>query len=170
MDNKKITIKKLQKLFYFYYGKRYEMVAPNIYLDWEFNEMDLMCLRKNGFVEEIEIKFSKSDFLIDFKKIVNIYNGRSYDKLNKHECIEKGLLHCNRFSFLIPDTLIGECVIPEYAGLYFFYKNRRGNFRIGEDKKAPLLHRNKISDRLKYEVGRKMSYRYWNTIKTELFN
>lgn len=169
LKDNEMTVKRLQKLFDTYYYNRYDILAPNIYLDWEFNEMDLMGLRKqSGFVDEIEIKFSVTDFKADFNKIVNIKNGPIYNKKNKHECIKKGMLHCNRFSFLIPSDIIDDCKIPEYSGLYVFYKNSKRNYRIDEIKKAPLLHKNKISDKLKYEVGRKMGYRYWNTQRIAL--
>jgi hypothetical protein len=66
-----VKIKDIQRAFYYKTYQRYEMVAPNIYID-QNNEMDLMGLRRSGYIDEIEIKLSKSDFQADFKKTVRI--------------------------------------------------------------------------------------------------
>lgn len=168
-----INSKDLQIAFYQDTSQRYEIVAPNIYLDWEFNEMDLFALRRSGYVDEIEIKLSKSDFLADFKKTVTvesnyqciIADNSSYEgfyEMAKHEALQKGLPHCNYFSFLMPEELAEKCDIPEHAGLYIYRIDNAGYSRVREIKKAKLLHKRKISERLKYEVGRKMAYRYWH--------
>lgn len=170
----KITSKVLQKAFYVANQQRFEMVAPNIYLDWQFNEMDIFALRKSGYVDEIEVKVSKSDFLADFKKTVKVEGalietswGRPYnimeDKL-KHKALVEGLCHCNRFSFLIPEDLVEKCEIPDYAGIYV-YKSTKFGGRVHEVKAARLLHRRKLSEAFKYSVGRKMAYRYWQLQK-----
>ena len=166
-------IRSIQKAFYNETFQRYEIVAPNIYLDWQFNEMDLLGLRKSGYIDEIEIKLSKSDFLADFKKTVQVkssykcivserYAYDGYFKKTKHHAIKDGLPHCNYFSFLMPEDLAKKCEIPEYAGLYLYKIDKFGDGKVREVKTAPLLHKRKISDRFKYEIGRKMAYRYWN--------
>ena len=105
------------------------------------------------------------------------YFGRIYkhkkvrEDRQKHDCLKEGLNHCNYFSFLIPRELEDKCEIPEYAGLYVYYEGRTssgkgtGNIIIREVKSAKLLHKRKIDDRLKYEIGRKMTYRYWDMSK-----
>lgn len=45
----------------------------------------------------------------------------------------------NRFSFVVPDGLVGPDEVPEYAGL--IYVSRSGHTK--EVKKAPLLHKKK---------------------------
>lgn len=153
--------------------QRYEIVAPNIYLDWKFNEMDIFGLRRSGYVDEVEIKLSKSDFNADFKKTVHIksqcrcivsesYSYGGHFKKLKHEALQDGQPHCNYFSFLLPDELVDKCEIPDYAGLYVFKYDRNGRGYVSEVKAARLLHKRKLSEQLKYEVGRKMAYRYWN--------
>ena len=168
-----MKVKDIQLAFYQKTFQRYEIVAPNIYLDWQFNEMDLMGLRRSGYTDEIEIKVSRSDYLADFKKTVKVksqyqcvindsYSHSGYfDKL-KHEAIKEGMPHCNYFSFLMPEELADKCDIPDYAGLYICRVDNAGRLRVFEKKTAPLLHRRKISERKKYEIGRKMVYRYWH--------
>lgn len=146
--------------------QRYELVAPNIYPDWQFKEMDILCIRKSGFVDEIEVKLTKSDFKADFKKTVCIEcepyrKGRDthltrWNDENKHECLQKGLNICNYFSFLMTEELAEKCDIPDYAGLYVC----DGRW-IRQIKKAKRLHSRKISMELKYKIARKMAYRFW---------
>ena len=158
-------IKEMQKKFYLNYTRyspRYEMLAPNVYI--KTNEMDLFGLRKSGFVDEIEIKLSRSDFLADFKKTTHAKdpNGKyswSFIERFKHECLAEGLSPCNYFSFFMPEEISEKCDIPEYAGLYTF----DGTW-LKEVKKAPRLHSRKISLDLKYKIARKMAYRYWENI------
>lgn len=163
----------LQLAFYQSTYQRYELTAPNIYLDWQFKEMDILAVRKSGYLDEIEIKLTASDFKADFKKTVKVKRGiitsnfieyPNYVDKRKHEAIPEGILHCNYFSFLIPEELIDKCGIPNYAGLYTYRSIKKGVGRVTEVIKAPLLHRRKISTELKYMVGRKMAYRYWSII------
>lgn len=154
----KISEKELQKKFYEVNHTRYEILVPNIHLCWKFNEMDIFCLRPSGFVDEIEIKLSASDFKADFRKKVSVeYN----DFLPKHEALKKGLNHCNYFSFLIPEKIIDKCKIPDHAGLYVYTKYDNGRSEIREIKKAPRLHKRKLSEKLKYHAARKASIKYW---------
>ena len=173
----KVRVIDIQKAFYRSTWQRYEMAAPNIHLDWKFKEMDILGLRKSGYVDEVEIKLSKADFRADFKKTVyggeteipREINGQKWMQkeplwIPKHEALPQGLNHCNYFSFLLPKELADKCDIPEYAGLYIFRHNNIGEIVIDEVKRAPLLHKRKISERFKYEIGRKMAYRYWNLV------
>lgn len=144
----------LIECFYKYNQQRYEMIAQNVYPCFNFKEMDVMAIRKSGFIDEIEVKLSKSDFLADFKKTVNI----KCDEVNKHKCLHEGLSHCNYFSFLMTEELAKKCEIPEYSGLYVF--NGR---RVKEVKKPKKLHSRKISIELKYQIAKKMAFRFWQS-------
>ena len=163
----------MQKAFYQHTFQRYELTAPNVYPDWEFNEMDIFALRRSGYIDEIEIKRSKADFLADFKKTIKVkgkkihrgsYSYDEYIDILKHDAFEYGIPHCNYFSFLIPEDLVDKCDIPEYAGLYVYKVNRHGEGRVTEIKTAKLLHKRKISNDMKYAIARKMAYRYWKAI------
>jgi hypothetical protein len=61
------------------------------------------------------------------------------------------------------EELAEKCDIPEYAGLYI-YNTNAGDIRIREVKVAPLLHKRKITEKMKYQIGRKMAYRYWQVV------
>jgi len=153
----------IQKAFYYLTFRRYEMIVPNAFVG--DNEMDFCCIRKSGYVDEIEMKVTKSDFLADFKKTSRVKIDNTYCIKNKHEAIAGGYLKSNHFSFLVPEELQKELIIPEYAGLYTFSKSIKGLYRIKEVKKPKMLHKRKISDKSKYLIVRKLAYRYWDSIK-----
>jgi len=154
--------------FYRSQHQRYELVAHNVYPCWRFKEMDIMAIRRSGFIDEIEIKLTRSDYLADFKKTVSIKVEKYFDPIKKHnvhsedrykhKCLAEGLNRCNYFSFLMPDELAEKCDIPDYAGLYTF----NGRY-ITEIKKPPRLHNRKISLQLKYEIARKLSFKFWQS-------
>lgn len=146
----------MQKAFYRATYQRYELVAPNIYLGDCSGEMDLLAIRRSGYIDEIEIKVSKPDFKADFNKTVWCPEEHKY--ILKHRSIKENTRLCNYFSFLLPEALSGNCEIPEYAGLFIYHANGI----VREEKRAPLLHRRKIDTELKYSIGRKMTYRYWH--------
>ena len=110
--------------------------------------------------------------MADFKKTVSVKGAmkehvwggeyQEYIEIYKHDAIENGLHPCNYFSFLLPEELADKCVIPEYAGLYTYRVDNAGYSRVVERKTAPLLHKGKISENKKYEVARKMAYKYWH--------
>ena len=170
----------MQRRFFSHTFQRYEIVAPNIYFEWS-SEMDLLGVRKSGFIDEIEIKISRSDFLADFRKKAHIKskypclygvdgNGYSHEghfQKNKHEAMQSGEMFCNYFSFLLPERLAEQCEIPEYAGLYIYKEYENGHTRVSEVKTASRLHKRKITEQQKYHIGRKMAYRYWEMVKTQ---
>jgi len=158
--SKKVTSLDLQIAFYNRYSPGFEFMAPNVYLRYDC-ELDIFGLRKkSGYVDEIEIKMVKSDYLADFNKTIRL---RGVDRL-KHEALKEGLLHPNRFSFLVPEQLAEKIEVPEYAGLYT-YSDKTG--RIKHMKRAKLLHKNKLSESLKYKTAKKMAFRYWRQISYE---
>ena len=160
----------IQQAFFSWSFQRYELLAPNVFMSWP-NEMDLLGIRRSGYIDEIEIKTSKSDFKADFKKITIVRGAKKeagrhnfhneHVEIFKHDALEHSLVHQNYFSFLLPENILNECDIPEYAGLYVVYVDNAGLIKIREEKKAPLLHKRKITDSKKYDIGRKMAYRYW---------
>lgn len=157
-----------QLSFYQQYFSRYKTVAPNIYPSNTYGEMDILCIRKSGYVDEIEIKLTKSDFNADFNKTVKSKKkteyGYKYVKRNKHRLLRSGKCIPNYFSFLVPEKLANEIEIPKYCGLYTISEDNRNC--ILEIKKAPILHKEKEKVKnLEQQIGMKMMYRYWNEIK-----
>lgn len=164
-----IGSKALQRVFYRNEQLRYQLVLPNVKLDCG-SEVDLFCLRKSWYLEEVEVKCTISDFRADFKKTVCVNRldeerdsnrpYQNYIEVNKHEALQEGRLLPNYFSFLIPDHLMGRVDVPEYCGLYYEYHSR-GRDSIACFKKPKLLHRIKTPVETAYKHARALSYRYW---------
>lgn len=132
-------------------------------------ESDKLLQTKSGYYYEFEIKVSRADFKNDFKHkkdkhaILRYSFDKSQEYLPKYfELLEKhpsgwyrGHLESqkenyridrqpkpNYFYYAVPEGLILPDEVPEYAGLV--YVNERGQIKI--PKKAPCLHKDKISD------------------------
>ena len=127
---------------------RYSFLSPssvkyftenlNVY-DWE---SDVLKITKSGYAYEFEIKISKADFKNDFKH-----------KKKKHLLLENKENNSkmpNYFYYVVPEDLITEDEVPEYAGLIYVYATVIGNSRVyyqfQEIKAAPKLHTNKIDE------------------------
>ena len=127
---------------------RYNFLSPssvkyftenlNVY-DWE---SDVLKITKSGYAYEFEIKISRGDFKNDFKH-----------KKKKHlllENKENSSKMPNYFYYVVPEGLVTEDEVPEYAGLIYVHATIIGNSRVyyqfQEIKTAPKLHSNKIDE------------------------
>lgn len=117
---------------------KYFMENLNVY-DWE---SDVLKITKSGYAYEFEIKISRADFKNDFKH-----------KKKKHtlfENKENSSKIPNYFYYVVPEGLVSEEEIPEYAGLIYVLGTIIGNgkvyYQFLEIKKAPKLHSNKIDE------------------------
>ena len=127
---------------------RYSFLSPNsvkyftenlnVY-DWE---SDVLKITKSGYAYEFEIKISRGDFKNDFKH-----------KKKKHlllENKENSSKMPNYFYYVVPEGLVTEDEVPEYAGLIYVHATIIGNSRVyyqfQEIKGAPKLHSNKIDE------------------------
>ena len=127
---------------------RYSFLSPssvkyftenlNVY-DWE---SDVLKITKSGYAYEFEIKISRGDFKNDFKH-----------KKKKHLLLENKENNSkmpNYFYYVVPEGLVTEDEVPEYAGLIYVYATIIGNSRVyyqfQEIKAAPKLHTNKIDE------------------------
>ena len=114
-------------------AKKYEIT--NLYVfDWE---SDYLAITKSGIFHEIEIKISRADFKNDFK-----------NKEKKHLILESPRLFMtapkptslpNYFYYAVPEGLVKEDEIPEYAGLIYV---QPWGIRIVKDAKK--LHDEKL--------------------------
>ena len=160
----------------FFYN-RYEIMAENIIFN-RHKEMDICGGRKSGFIDEIEIKLSRSDFLADFKKTLTkeipyvcgrseIYTwgnprnhriAQKYASYPKHVMVKNGESLCNYFSFFMPEELANKCIddLDDHHGMYVFM-NDGG---IIAEKKPKLLHRDKISGNMKAVILKKLAFRH----------
>ncbi len=116
---------------------RINLIIPNVSWGFCIHECDLLCVTKNRYLWEVEIKISKSDLIKDKGK-------RHNHKNNK----------IKRLYFAIPDYLQSEIEhIPEPAGIivvntqneYLYVKKIReakqcGQYRITEREYIKLMH------------------------------
>ena len=125
--------------------------------DWE---CDFFSVTNSGYMYEVEVKISKSDYQADFIKFKHkLFEGRNdkevikeakyrYSKRwkkNVRRAPEKKVdpqkvKMPNRFFFACPEGLIDVKDIPEYAGL--IYVNDNGATII---KQAPFIHKRKFN-------------------------
>lgn len=143
----------IQKALDRYYMPISRYVVPNVYFFGHgYCETDCLIVKENGFIYDIEIKISRSDFKADFKK------------QDKHQIIQQGQTPCrgryiqdpetgryviagvgtlipaerpNRFYYAVPERLIKISDLPSYAGL--LYITPTGS--VIKIKEAPLLHK-----------------------------
>lgn len=95
-----------------------EDFAINVY--FKTFESDFITITKAGYMHEVEIKISVSDFQADFQKKHKIYNreARGYDFFHKHEMIKSGEYGLKTFSFATPQGLLKIHEVPDYCGFY----------------------------------------------------
>lgn len=146
-------------------------VAPNIYVyDWE---SDLIGVVKSGYVHEIEIKISKSDFKADAKKkekhevlqtgsheIKNVRSWLVDHWRSQGRITDDGRMIARRpnyFWYGCPEGLIEAEDVPPYSGLVHL-----GTGNYPKVLKPPkLLHKNHIIPLEMDSIMRSMSFKYW---------
>lgn len=112
----------------------------NLYVFSKHWESDYLALTKSGYLYEGEVKISKSDFKADFKK--KDKHTLLHESYNNLEGLE-GKLRPHYFFYAVPEGLLTEDEVPEYAGLIYmtdifpYYR---------WVKSSPLLHKDKFSD------------------------
>jgi hypothetical protein len=89
-----LTVKEIQALLAEHWGIRTNIIVPNVSWGLLDYEADLLIMNKTGYVTEIEIKRSWSDFLADFKKD---------EVAHKSELIYQ-------FWYCVPDELYSKCI------------------------------------------------------------
>lgn len=145
-------------------------IINNLYVLGAY-ESDFLCIRKSGYIDEIEVKVSRSDFKNDFKhkeKKHQILSGTYFlteEEKKSYKDVNDIYLKPNRFYYACPDGLLKPEEIPDYAGLIYI----EDKYFPKIIKKAPLLHKNKI-DLLRLNLEEKFYYamRKWkNKAETE---
>lgn len=89
-----LSVKEIQALLAEHFGIRNNIIVPNVSWGLLDYEADLLIMNKTGYVTEIEIKRSWSDFLADFKKD---------DVAHKSELIYQ-------FWYCVPEELYIKCI------------------------------------------------------------
>jgi len=129
---------------------RKHIIVPNI--SWGFNshEMDMALIAKTGFLKEIEIKISKSDFIKDFKK-----NHHHVDRFHR----------INQFYYAMPLYLYEKVkeLIPEDAGIITC---NNIEYRSGFYVRATILRQaTKIKDSRKLTVEEQLNIARLGTMR-----
>lgn len=150
-----MTEKEIQIILYHYRsGMNHKMIVPNPkFSDYE---ADLLSLTTSNYLHEYEIKTTLNDYKADFRKE------------KKHNRLKTGVLTewtgygekikyvvPNYFWYVVPDQLITD--VPVYAGLISI---KYGHY-IDVIKKAPRIHKEKLSDKNQIHILNNLMFRYW---------
>jgi len=122
-------------------------ICENLFIFKEW-ESDLILITKSNYIYEFEIKVSKADFKNDFKH-----------KAKKHTILKENkedIKKPNYFYYVVPENLIAEEDIPEYAGLIYM-TDIFPKFKVV--KTAPKLDENKYNE-TDLDLVKKFYYNY----------
>ena len=143
-----------------FYRTRYQLMVPNAH--WYENELDLACVRQSGYLDEFEIKLSRSDFKADFNKTSRYRSadGSSNWKRkpgNKHEMLQAGDAFPNFFYFVLKEGIATPEEIPKQYGLIWITDTG-----INVGREATRLHRRKLSVEQQLYFAKKLYHRWWD--------
>ncbi len=130
--------------------------CPNVHLPWE---CDFLTITKAGFIQEFEIKLSRSDFKNDFKKPKHqLYEEGSHEQvLTPHYGNPINRPIPNNFWYVTAEGIVSAEDIPEYSG--WIEVTRHGS--LATRKPAPRIHKVKASESTKIKILKSMMFRYW---------
>lgn len=149
----------------------YDIAVPNCYTSHD-NEADLFFIRKSGLCDEVEVKISRTDLLSDKNKRVHYRQSTPDDwywkekglefapyTKPKYEALLCGEMPANYFWYAIKQGIGDVGDIPDFAGLIIVLDN--GNISIARQPKR--LHSQKLTSDEKYNIARKLGYRFWKS-------
>jgi hypothetical protein len=131
------------------------------------NEADLLSITQAGFVNEYEIKISRSDFKADKKKI---HKHRRYMNANDEFTTQRTRqqLIPSVFYYVVPAGMVELSEVPHYAGLIEVkaVEPRRNSlpFVLVVTKKAPRLHKEKTVDAVKNRITNCLMWKVFNGV------
>lgn len=133
------------------YFKSHRVQINNSYCFNNDYENDFVTLFESGYIAEIEVKISKSDFMDDLSgkkgKHGMMVEGKEWKKIP------------NKFFYAVPRGLLLTSQIPSYAGLIEVSKiDDRYSCEVVKD--APFLHKNDVYKEVKDRIFRKLAWRY----------
>lgn len=98
-----ITVSEIEVAIARRFDVRQHIIVPNVSWGFLTYEADMLIISKAGYVTEVEIKISKSDFLADFKKRKHNHNS----------------MLIKEFYYAMPLSLYEKCkdIIPETVGV-----------------------------------------------------
>lgn len=149
-----LSVKEIQALLAEHWGIRTNIIVPNVSWGMLDYEADLLIMNKTGYVTEIEIKRSWSDFLADFKKD---------EVAHKSEIIYQ-------FWYCVPDEIYSKCkeklkeVYPDSIGrpnIISYTDSGMLNFHGKAASYCSGKHR-KLYLEEQLKLARLGTLRYWN--------
>lgn len=155
-----MTEKDIQITLYLKYTNHIYMIPNIFYFCGE--EADLLSIAPSHYIYEFEIKLTLSDFKADFIKSKHKY----YSKEMKIFAPEKRYSMPNRFFYVCPENVIPLELIPKYAGLIYISKGKYSNI-VCHIKNAPLIHKEKLNERILLKMISCLSHKVWNCIFKE---
>lgn len=152
-----------------------DIVIPNYFVG--HYECDLYRINKAGYTTDYEIKISRSDFLMDFKKshkefdltpdgkhiyetkhiAGSNYSVRKYKDVKKHDFMQAGN-HTNKFYFVCPKGLIDINELPAKYGLIYISGDEKP-IHCQEIRRAGFFHKNKVDIEAYKHAASNLTYR-----------
>lgn len=135
-----ITSKYIARKLWFSEFKNYKYKLTNSFVfNWE---SDFFAISKSGYVVEVEIKISKSDFMADFKKRLPIKMG-----ISKHDYLRHTSYNFkpNQFYFAFPENLIDYNMIPDEYGI-IIVSNKQSHMT----RRAKYIHKDNLLENNKF--------------------
>lgn len=141
-----------------------KLVCPN-YTPESWWECDLWAMTEAGFSTEFEIKLTRADFRKDAAKIEKLnWKERRAGKTPELKHAKLQLADArgpSRFFYVTPKDLLKPEDIPEWAG-HIEIVAHRGRLKPGVTKPAPVLHRERVPQKIIDHCKSVFYYRYWS--------
>lgn len=146
--HKPLTTSDIESALATYFDPRKNIVVPNISWGAGLHECDILVIRKNGHLVEVEIKISKADLKKDLLK------GHAH----KSERI-KELYYCVTESL---QELAIE-ILPEHVGILVCQQSEGGHIYIQQVRSNTPQHQYRVAtDEEKLNIARLGCLRIWN--------
>ncbi|MGI4875262.1 MAG: hypothetical protein ACRYFX_29245 [Janthinobacterium lividum] len=147
-----LTCADIQRILFSHYLRSDIIICPNT--EAIGAEADLLVVQPTGYIAEIEIKVSRSDFWADFKK-EGKHRALAAGKRTRSNAYDAP----NHFYFAVPAGLVTAEEVPNYCGLLYIYGGLKDVKII---RGAPRLHTNKCGEKTLRRITRSLMYKVFS--------
>lgn len=155
--DKLLTADEVQNDFFRMHGHRFKFCICN-YTPRRWAECDIFTATMAGYKHEYEIKRSASDFYADKRKTIYRASTKQnpfVDIVSKHKALAAGdVAGPSYFWYIMPEGMVRLKNIPEWAGVLTEHQKIV--------RKAPKLHKQKITSKEIDLCLRGFYWRFWN--------
>lgn len=116
----------------------------------------MYSVTNSDYAYEFEIKLTVQDFKRDTEKSA----GKGAKQVFKHKELLAGK-GPRAFYYVVPESLLPELVIPDYAGVLIFGTHRK-RIWFKEQKKPRMLHREKVRPAVIQQLLGACYWRFWS--------